>query len=67
MHVALWGDAAEHPIALVKAWCEVMGMRGGSVRAPSTNLSPEKKEEFKRRIREVMAETRSDPIFVGMG
>jgi 4-hydroxy-tetrahydrodipicolinate synthase len=67
MHVALWGDAAEHPIAMAKAWCEVMGMRGGPVRAPSVNMDPGRKQEFQDRIREVIATTRTDPVFVGMG
>jgi hypothetical protein len=63
MHTVLWGGNAEHPIAWAKAWCDVMGMKGGRVRAPGANLEPEVKAEFQRRIRETLQETRSDPVF----
>jgi 4-hydroxy-tetrahydrodipicolinate synthase len=63
MHTVLWSANAEHPVVWAKAWCEVMGMKGGKVRAPAHNLEPAVKAEFQRRIRETLEETRRNPVF----
>lgn len=63
MHTVLWSANAEHPIVWAKAWCEVMGMKGGKVRGPGRNLEPEVKAEFQKRIRETLARTQADPVF----
>jgi 4-hydroxy-tetrahydrodipicolinate synthase len=63
MHTVLWSPNAEHPIVWAKAWCEVMGMKGGKVRTPGRNLEPDVKAEFQRRIRETLEQTKADPVF----
>ncbi len=51
IYQVLWDqDAAVHPIATIKYWMDLMGMRGGTVRPPLKPLSEEAKAEFLRRL-----------------
>jgi len=63
MHAVLWGDAPEHPVAMAKAWCEVMGMRGGPMRPPNLSMDPEAKRRFQDTIQRTLDETRRNPVF----
>jgi uncharacterized protein (UPF0264 family)/dihydrodipicolinate synthase/N-acetylneuraminate lyase len=38
------------PVALCKYWGELMGLRGGRVRPPLSDLSPEEKEELRQEL-----------------
>jgi 4-hydroxy-tetrahydrodipicolinate synthase len=58
MYSVLWGDAPEHPIAMSKVWLEAMGMVGGPVRPPATNVPPHRRQEFHARVIEAMAASR---------
>jgi 4-hydroxy-tetrahydrodipicolinate synthase len=51
IYAVLWNkDAALHPIATIKYWMDLMGMRGGTVRMPLKPLSEEAKVEFRRAL-----------------
>ena len=48
IYQGLWNKgAAQHPIATIKYWTELLGMAGGPVRPPLKNLSAADKAEFK--------------------
>lgn len=52
MYASLWDkSAALHPIALNKAWMDLMGMYGGPVRPPGLEISGAERREFEDRIR----------------
>ena len=45
----LWNKSgATHPIATIKCWMDLMGMRGGAVRPPLHPLTDEAKASFRR-------------------
>jgi 4-hydroxy-tetrahydrodipicolinate synthase len=47
----LWvKEAASHPIPTLKAWMDLAGMRGGAVRPPLHDLTPEQVREFAARL-----------------
>ena len=51
IYSVLWEkEAAQHPIAMIKYWMELMGLRGGPVRPPLTQLSEAAKAGFRERL-----------------
>ena len=51
IYAVLWNrSGAEHPIATIKFWMEIMGMRGGPVRPPLKQLDEAAREEFRARL-----------------
>ncbi|MEA2682307.1 MAG: 4-hydroxy-tetrahydrodipicolinate synthase [Chloroflexota bacterium] len=51
IYAVLWDkEAAMHPIATIKYWMDLMGMRGGTVRPPLKPLSDDAKAAFKARL-----------------
>ena len=58
-----WGGTMQKtngclPVAMCKAWGELMGMAGGSVRAPLSDLTAEEKSELRREL---------EPLLPGAG
>jgi 4-hydroxy-tetrahydrodipicolinate synthase len=52
MYATLWDkSAAVHPIALNKAWMDLMGMHGGPVRPPGYEISAAERRDLEERIR----------------
>jgi 4-hydroxy-tetrahydrodipicolinate synthase len=51
IYAVLWDKgAATHPIATIKYWMDLVGMRGGAVRPPLKPLSEEARMEFRHRL-----------------
>lgn len=51
IYAVLWEkEAALHPIATIKYWMDLMGMRGGTVRPPLKPLTSEQKDAFRARL-----------------
>jgi len=51
IYEVLWiREAAVHPLATIKYWMDIIGMRGGPVRPPLKPLSDEAKSEFRARL-----------------
>jgi 4-hydroxy-tetrahydrodipicolinate synthase len=51
IYAVLWNkDAATHPVATIKCWMDLIGMRGGTVRPPLKPLSDAAKSEFRERL-----------------
>jgi 4-hydroxy-tetrahydrodipicolinate synthase len=51
IYSVLWNQAgAEHPIATIKYWMELMGMHGGPVRPPLRQLTEEGRAAFRARL-----------------
>ena len=47
IYAELWNhEAAQHPIALIKCWMDLLGMSGGVVRPPLRQLSAEDAQRF---------------------
>jgi 4-hydroxy-tetrahydrodipicolinate synthase len=52
MYASLWDkSAAVHPIAMNKAWMDLMGMHGGPVRPPGADISAAERRDLEARIR----------------
>jgi len=51
IYSVLWNrGGAEHPIATIKYWMELMGMHGGPVRPPLTQLTEQSRAAFRNRL-----------------
>jgi 4-hydroxy-tetrahydrodipicolinate synthase len=51
LYSVLWNQqAAEHPIATIKYWMEIMGMHGGPVRPPLRQLTDNDRRAFRTRV-----------------
>jgi 4-hydroxy-tetrahydrodipicolinate synthase len=51
MYATLWDkSAAVHPIAMNKAWMDLMGMHGGPVRPPGSDISAAERRDLEARI-----------------
>jgi dihydrodipicolinate synthase/N-acetylneuraminate lyase len=51
IYANLWDKgAALHPIATIKYWMDLLGMKGGSVRPPLHQITDKEKDAFRARL-----------------